>query len=72
MDYIHKIKGNCASQALIKGGIVPPFGLFLKKTLLKISSRIAAKASRVMPNLGRSLLIMGKKMLMMYRVDETR
>ena len=37
-----------------------------------LSSRIAANASRVIPYLGRSFLIMGKKVLMMYRVDEMK
>ena len=43
-----------------------------EKQFLTHASMIAAKVSRVMPYLGRSLLIKGKNALMMYKVDATR
>ena len=53
------------------GGFFPRLCLY-EKQFLTHASRIAAKASSVMPYLGRSLLIMGKNALMMYKVDATR
>ena len=57
---------------LLKKGGPPPRLCFYEKQFLTHASRIAAKASRVMPYLGRSLLIKGKNALMMYKVDATR
>ena len=57
---------------LLKKGGSPPRLCLYEKQFLTHASRIAANASRVIPYLGRSFLIMGKKVLMMYRVDEMK